>query len=597
MWALQLLSRLIFVIHRNPRPVNGLKTFIQSSLHGFRLDVAWMTYLFLLAMLFVILAALTGQKWPKLVLKVVLLSITAFTIVISFADAELFRLWGSKFNSQALEFMKHPREAVASSIGASWTMIVISTAVAMLIMLVVIRELLKSINLEKMSRWKTVALAFFAMLIMAPLARGGFQTIPINQSSAYYSNVPFQNAAAVNSSWNFLYYMVEPGIQLSSDELKFDIGNANMIGAYLGHESGQLPLLCKIANPNIVVILLESFSSHVSGFFGTENNRTPFLDSLARTGLAYTRAYAQGDRTAKGLAALLSGWPGQASQTKSILTLPSKASRLPGLPKVAKSLGYSTRFIYGGDLTFDNMTAYLLSCGVTKVTGEMDFSKKERGEKWGAHDQFLFPKALKLISREKKPFFCTILTLSSHEPFEIPGKQNKGTEVQQFLNSVTYTDDCIRKFIEAGKKEEWFKNTLFVLLADHGRKMDLPDMENHQPRYFQIPLIFWGPALRENFKGKTETRICSQTDVPATIMESVLLRKNTEFPFSRNLLNNNPPMSFYQLWDGFGMVADEGHVVWNNTTRSVVESSGHYEDILKIGKSIQLKSAQIFEKL
>jgi phosphoglycerol transferase MdoB-like AlkP superfamily enzyme len=335
----------------------------------------------------------------------------------------------------------------------------------------------------------------------------------------------------------------------------------------------------------------------VSSFFGDGYNCTPFLDSLAQTGLSFTHAYAQGDRTAKGLAAVLSGWPGQASQTKSILTLPGKASRLPGIAKVVRKAGYNTWFFYGGDLSFDNMQAYLKSTGYQHAAGEDAFKAEQKSDKWGAHDEYVFSLAVDSISKSKPPFFATILSLSSHEPFEIPGKTNTGTETQKFLNSVKYTDACLRQFFQKAATESWYSNTIFLLVADHGRKMGLPDMETYQPKYYQVPILMWGPGLKDEYKGKKIDRIVSQTDIPQTLIESVFKLKTTEFPFSRNMFTAQPSISFYQYWDGFGTVRDNAHIVWNNSGAKLTESAGEVAELLQVGKTVQWKAAKIFEKL
>jgi phosphoglycerol transferase MdoB-like AlkP superfamily enzyme len=595
-WTVQLLSRFIFLLHRNESALGSrLSVFFPATVHGFQLDLAWISYLMVFSLLIVVIASGLRLKWLPKMWFYLMLPLLFISCILSFADAEMYRVWGAKFNSQALEFMKHPTEAAASSSEAKTFTIVLCSLLIVVVLGLWLRKISK--RASELADYRIVSLFALGMLLLiAPWVRGGLQTIPINQSSAYYSNNPFENAAAVNSSWNFLYYVVDQGEVIPAEALKFDLKDETAFQQYK-IEGLPVPMVSGIEKPNVVVFVLESFSSHVSSFFGDGYNCTPFLDSLAQTGLSFTHAYAQGDRTAKGLAAVLSGWPGQASQTKSILTLPGKASRLPGIAKVVRKAGYNTWFFYGGDLSFDNMQAYLKSTGYQHAAGEDAFKAEQKSDKWGAHDEYVFSLAVDSISKSKPPFFATILSLSSHEPFEIPGKTNTGTETQKFLNSVKYTDACLRQFFQKAATESWYSNTIFLLVADHGRKMGLPDMETYQPKHYQVPILMWGPGLKDEYKGKKIDRIVSQTDIPQTLIQSVFKLKTTEFPFSRNMFTAQPSISFYQFWDGFGTVQDQTHVIWNNPGAKVTESEGEVAELLQVGKTVQWKAAKIFEKL
>lgn len=597
-WFLQLLSRAIFVLHRSPDIMAGIRIWFESSFHGFHLEMAWIAYCMILALFWLLLSSIFKSVGFFRSWRWVFLIITASTCVISFADAELYHAWGVKFNSQAMEFLKHPTEAMASTSEAKWGIVISASAILSILLYWGVSNMLNKHVGIIAHGWRTALWSMFGILLIGPWVRGGLQTIPINQSSAYYSNIPLKNAAAVNSSWNFLYYWVDQGSSIPSEALQFNLDASNpQFANFFGPQTDSIPAMSTVEKPNVVLFLLESFSSHTSAFFSHDYNCTPFLDSLAQTGLAFTHAYAQGDRTAKGMAAVFSGWPGQANQTKSLLTLPTKAAHLPGLGNEAHQEGYHSMFFYGGDVSFDNMKAYLLSTGFHSITSDENFLQSQKGSKWGAHDGFVFQRAIDSMSASDQPFFSGILSLSSHEPFEIPGQTNRGDETQKFLKSIQYTDACIRDFIHRASQQAWFQNTVFVFVADHGRKMGLPNMETYQPKFFQIPIVFWGPALKPQYRKMVESRICSQTDIPATITESLFGHENKSFLFSRNLLKPQPSMSFYQFWDGFGMVSETGHVIWNNPNKQVTESEGTFLDILQIGQSIQWQAAKIFEKL
>src|SRR5690606_20642672 len=204
---------------------------------------------------------------------------------------------------------------------------------------------------------------------------------------------------------------------------------------------------------------------------GTMVDVTPRFDTYVEEGLLFSNFYAAADRSDKGLVNILSGYPSQ--PTQSIMKLPVKASKLPVLSKSFEEAGYATSFYYGGELEFANIKAYLMNGGFSKVVGKESFKPEDWNSKWGAHDHVVLDKLLQDLNSSEKPFFSTIFTLSSHEPFEVPIEPHieGDDEESKFLNSLYYTDQSIGNFIEAAKKEPWYDETLIIILADHGHRM------------------------------------------------------------------------------------------------------------------------------
>ena len=262
---MQLLSRFIFLLHRNESVLGSrLSVFFPATVNGFQLDLAWMSYLLVFALLIVFIASGLRLKWLPKMWFYLMLPLLFISCVLSFADAEMYRVWGAKFNSQALEFMKHPTEAAASSSEAKTFTIMLFSLLFAIVWGLWLRKISK--RAHALAEFRIVSLFALAMLLItAPWVRGGLQTIPINQSSAYYSNDPFENAAAVNSSWNFLYYLVDQGNVIPAETLKFDLKDETAFTQYK-IEGLPIPIVAGVDKPNVVVFVLESFSSHVSAF-------------------------------------------------------------------------------------------------------------------------------------------------------------------------------------------------------------------------------------------------------------------------------------------------------------------------------------------
>ena len=594
--VLQWVARFVFAYHKGAASKMLLSTLLPAFYHGFPLDLAWVGYCFLLLSLFLFMYLQFGKLVLLRILQVVALVVILTSVFTAFVDAELFSRWGVRFNSQALQYLYSPNEAVASSSEAAWFKILVITLTVAAVFLFVFNKILRAYQRQLTTQrdWLKPSAAFLLVSAFSFLgARGGWGTIPISQSSVVYSANSLQNTLAVNSAWNFCYYLINKSDVPRPQE--FRPPNAvelNSLKAYapLNPSSDSLTLLNR---PNVCIIMLESFTANASGFLGGKFSAMPFLDSLASQGLSFTRAYAQGDRTDKGLACTISGWPGQPWQ--SILHEPDKAAKLPTLPGVFSKKGYPTAFVYGGDLSFANMKSFLASGGFQTIVDENDYRADQITSKWGAHDEHAFQKLLELNDKAGMPFFHVLLSLSSHEPFDVPGKRTfpENDINGKFLNSIKYTDDCIRQFIIKAKSKSWFQNTLFVFVADHGRDIGLPETAFNRDGNFKIPIVFWGPALNPALRGKKTDRVVAQADIAQTLCSEVLHEQKHIFPYSRNLLSNqSPSMAVFLFNGGVGLVSAGGTVVFENREKSTYTSMNDDKstaEILKIVRDLQYK--------
>lgn len=276
----------------------------------------------------------------------------------------------------------------------------------------------------------------------------------------------------------------------------------------------------KIVNPgiekkmNVVLISVESLSADFLGTFGNTQNITPNLDSLATHSLLFTHLYATGTRTVRGLEALSIGTPPTPGQ--SIVRRP-KNEGLFSMGRVFKEKGYESKFIYGGYGYFDNM-GYFFKNNDYEVVDRKKIAKKDIAYEniWGVADENLFTLATREIEKTieaGKPVFAHIMTTSNHRPFTYP---NGRIDIPSHTNregAVKYTDYAIGKFIKEAKTKPWFKNTLFVIVADHcassAGKTDLPVNK------YLIPLLIYSPG---NIQPAKMERLMSQIDLGPTIL-------------------------------------------------------------------------------
>lgn len=313
--------------------------------------------------------------------------------------------------------------------------------------------------------------------------------------------------------------------------------------------AGEKPELKK----NVVLISIESLSADFLQHYGNENKITPFLDSLANKSLLFTNLYATGNRTVRGLEALTLCIPPTAGE--SVVKRQDNKNKF-STGSVFRDKGYQVKFLYGGYSYFDNMQDFYKGNGYDIVDRE-NFKPEEISfaNVWGVCDQDMAKKAIQVMNEEAKsgkPFFNHWMTVSNHRPFTYPeGKIDIPGNAKSREGGVKYTDYSIRKFFEMAKKQDWYKNTVFVIVADHcassAGKTELPLDK------YRIP----GMIFSENFIPNQEfTSLMSQIDVMPTLFG--LLNFNFESKFlGQNVLSKEfQPKAYIATYQDLGLIKD-----------------------------------------
>jgi hypothetical protein len=395
--------------------------------------------------------------------------------------------------------------------------------------------------------------------VLVVLIRGGLGIMPVLISDASFSDSRDKNLLATNSIWNFFYQMGEStGLNEVEDFRNGKYLNPNLDKLYFTDSSYIAPIFYWDKTPNVVLIVLEGFTAELSNFFGGhDGDCMPFIDSLARNGYACKQMFATGDRTDKGLLSILSGWPGQTWQN--MINHPSKFNTIPALAsEFAKLRGYKTSFFYGGNLDFANMKVYLKSNGFENLEGEESISKftKQSKGKWGYSDEILFDYLAKQnLLNEYKPILSTILTLSSHEPYDIAPKELVSVK-EKMKFCVRYTDNQLRKYFSKVQKNKLFNNTIFVITADHGKQLNTTETMYGSRNFFHIPFLIFGEPLPKEFKGFINNNVVSQSDIYQSLHELILQRPDRNAIFSRCFFRNNHPRNAISNLNGASVYID-----------------------------------------
>lgn len=285
--------------------------------------------------------------------------------------------------------------------------------------------------------------------------------------------------------------------------------------------------------PNIVMIVVESLGAKFIGPLGGNSQITPYLNKLAQESIFFENFYATGTRTVRGLEALSLSVP--PTPGYAVVKRPDHKG-LFSIGNTFKNNGYSTTFLYGGRGFFDNMNSFFSGNGFS-IIDQQDFKDQEISfsNAWGVCDEDLFKKALHTINlrEKKKPFLMFLLTTSNHRPFTYPEGRIDIPSGTSRAGAVKYTDFAIGKFLEEATHQEWSKDTIFVVVADHSTEgRGQFDLEMND---FHIPLWIYSPHL---LKPQVISKVSSQIDLLPTLIHILSLKDESPF-FGQSMLNPN----------------------------------------------------------
>ncbi len=532
----------------------------RSLLYGLQMDISMTGYLLMLSGLLLALSVLITGRWIYYLLNSLTIIIVLLACIVIMVDLELYHHWGFRLNTTPFLYMGSGA-AGSVSVWLAIRLIAIATTLFTLFTYGYLKWIAPYINSFGHAKKKSaLVLLIISGLMFIPI-RGGFSVSNMNVGWVYFHKTNnYANHAGINVVWNFLYSLQSDTNTLyPEDYLDRTLTETYFQKLYPASDSTVNVLTTN--RPNIILIVLESFTANVIETLGGKPGITPNLNQLSHEGILFDNFYASGDRTDKGLISILAAYPAQPQ--RSIIKYPGKTQKLSYLSRELEKINYKTSFVYGGDADFANFRSLLTYAGFNHITSVDDFDDDLDNSKWGVHDQYMFEQAkheLDTIALNK-PFFKTLLTLSSHEPFDVPLKHIQGDDdASLFLNSCYYTDKYLGEFIAYCKTQPWWNNTLIIITADHGHR--LPDKIDARVRErFHIPLLWLGGAIKSDTVIHT---MGGQTDIANTVLAQ-LGSSSPDFIFSKNLLGNNVRnFAMYIFNDGFGYVTPDTYVVYDN---------------------------------
>lgn len=418
-----------------------------------------------------------------------------------------------------------------------------------------------------------------AMLIIG--MRGGVQSEPLRWGNAYRTNSEFANQVSLNGLYTLGHtirntltrtneapwwsrampleeawretreMLVAPHETLDDPENR----------ALLRHGGGDAPpawlALRKTARPpNVVLVIMESFSARFVGAVGAPQDFTPQFNKLCAEGVLFRRAFSSGTHTHQGVFSTTLSFPNLPGHEYLMEDVESNQPFL-GLPTLLKQSGYQTLFLYNGNLAWDNMEGFFRKQGIdTFVGGDAFDDRVAKDAVWGVSDADLFARANDEFDRAaaRGPFFSLVLTLSNHPPFDLPqplpfAATTSMGELNKRIDGLRYADWSIGQFIDEAKRRPYFNDTLFVFVGDHGFHVD-PKLTPAHLLYHHVPLLFYAPGLLAE-RGVVRDEVVGQVNVAPSIVGLLGLKPLTA-AWGRNVFARDAASESFAIVKGSG---------------------------------------------
>lgn len=535
-------ARLLFLLYNKDLfDLNGLGDFLKLCFWGLSFDTTAILYVNLLfiSLSFLPLVVNTAGLYQKLLFWIYFIT-NLIAYATNFVDFIYYKFTFSRSTVVAFESIKNePNQSglVLSFVRDYWHVFVLFFLCAVLwVKLYKLIKIHKTLNNNKL---KYFVSSIFILAIVGVLTIGGIRgdfshsTRPINMVDASrHVRIPEHANIVLNTPFSFIRTISTVDFKKSTDVPEAVIRNTfHPIKQYSD---------TVLEKPNIVLIILESFSREYVGSFNEIQNienytgYTPFIDSLANQGLIFTNAYANGRKSIHAMSSILAGIP---SFKTAYTSTPYANQKIESIISAANGMGYDTSFFHGapngsmGFLGFGNILGYDHYYGKTEYDNDEDFDGI-----WGIWDEPFLNFTADVLSKKQEPFFTTIFTVSSHHPYNIPQKYEdkfpKGN--LDIHKTIGYTDYALKQFFAKVSQEPWYEDTVFLITADHGNQIHYEEYNKMVNRY-GIPILIFDP--KGKYKGEND-QLAQQLDIYPTLIS--ILGYNKPFrSWGRSLVSDS----------------------------------------------------------
>ena len=596
-------GRVLFLLYewRNTARLTG-GVILTILAHGLVMDVSLACLMTLLPLCVVARAGFLPEATTRRIVLGYTIAALAFSAIITVADLEVFSVWGYRLDSSPFHYLKSSHEAFASASASPLLLLALILVVVFVVGAVVFSHSLLP-YLSQISA-PTQLHSFALLALVTPLltigGRGGLDwRISLTEGSVYFSRNNFANQAALNPVWSFLSSVKgesnEGTIARFADRATVDEIVDSLVASPLN--GARAPRFLKSRPRKIIILFWEGFTAKIVEPMGGLKGITPHFTSLATEGILFDRIYASGPRTTNGLVAVLAGFPSH--PTNNPLQSLDMSAALPRLSVSMARTGYRTGFYYGAPLAFDNRNGFLFDGHYDEIVEKKDFDRSAWQSPWGVHDPQVLDRLFHAVDSATTPIWAVTLTLSSHEPYDVPGPPRvRGIDADhRFLNAQAFTDEAVFRFVRRAQQTPWWDSTLMVIVADHGSPRPyIGSPLASSPQQYRIPMLWLGGALA--VRDTVVHRIGSQSDITSTLLTQLGIGHD-QYRWSRDFLAPGAPeFAYYSFRNGFGYVDRSGSYVFDNVARAMIDETGKPTPAsLRAGRAFQQGVMQAYRDL
>ncbi|MFC4739730.1 LTA synthase family protein [Flavobacterium ponti] len=510
------LCRLLFLFF-NRNAFNGLT--LKTFLGGLHFDLSAIAYInIIFAILHFIPGKFKYKSGYQKGLKIAFYVVNLVFILTNFVDFEYYKFTGrrSSFGMITASGMENEIGGlILSFLTEFWFLPVIALVLAFAFWKTIPN--IKLVFSEEKVNYlvvKQIGLFLFLIGFVFLLGRGGFQKKPLKVVDAVNYGSISHSALVLNTPFCILKTIGKKET-LESPKYFAEAELNSIFNPVVATNPSE-----RQTKQNVVVIILESF-----GRENIQRGQTPFLDSLITKSLFFENGFANGKLSIDAVPSTLSSIPSLMSS--SLITSSYSINEIYGLPKILKDNGYNTSFFHGAFNGSQNFDQYCKVAGFDTYYGKNEYDGPEAFDgKWGIFDEEFFQFYCRKMSSFKQPFFTSIFSISSHNPYKIPekykGKFPKGTTKIQ--ESIAYSDYALKQFFKTASQQDWFQNTIFVITADHTSSEPTEEKFKTNVGKFRIPILFYNPG-NPTFGGISYRNV-QQIDIMPSLIDLLHIKTN-----------------------------------------------------------------------
>lgn len=565
-------SRIFFFLN-NFDNLNGLSLF--DFLEGLRFDISALFYINIpLFTLLLFPHNLRRNKYYKRIVNWIFYGVNIPFLLLNNIDIEYYKFTQKRSTAdffQLLNLGSDAKNIIPQYIKDYWPITLFS--ILQVYLLIKVKEIPNykfKLNVKEVSKQALIFILMTGVFIVS--ARGGLQLKPIKPINAGELSGSQNQGLILNTPFCILHSLDQEPL---SSYNYFNKNELNNIFSPL-HQ----PKTNNIKKQNIVILIMESYSKEFIGYYNNGEGHTPFLDSLMRKGIVFNNAFANGLKSIEALPAITASIP--TLMRNPFITSDYAQNKFESLASLLNKEGYNTSFFHGGIrgtmgfYSFSRKAGFQEYYGMEEYNNDSDFDGS-----WGIFDKPFMQYFAKELNNKKQPFFSTFFSLSSHPPYVLPSKNNEEIGI---LETISYTDDAMRNFFKSIENEDWFKNTLFIITADHTSGVSYNKKYKNRIGRYAIPLLIY---KGDGSLSGEQNNIVQQIDIMPTILEYINYNK-PYFAFGKSMFSESWAISFLQ--NRYRLITDSSILVnkseeyqsysdWNN--KELLENNAKSINLLK----------------